>query len=122
MKVGIFWRYHKQIIDSAILLKDGVDDGFFVNGHYSHVSFWETVRQKYSELRMFEYEEIPRGRVLFSKEEEMFFVYMDQLLFSQNFKQLILEKFELSEAKVKFMRDAHYTTDKKQIDQLFDDK
>ncbi|MBF0121094.1 MAG: hypothetical protein HQK79_19865 [Desulfobacterales bacterium] len=55
----------------------------------------------------------------------MFFVYMDRVLFSEEFKQKILEEFSLSrlrEAKIKFEEDEHYTTDKRKIDQLLGDE
>ena len=122
-KVGIFWAYQGKIIAGTTLFTNAVDDGLFVNSPHSHVDFWETVREKYPELQMFEYEEIPRGRILFSKEEDMFFIYMDKVLFNENFKRQILEEFELSqlnETKFKFMIDAHYTTDKKEIELLLD--
>lgn len=119
-KVGVFWGYDGKIIAGITPFKDAVDDGLFVNSSYSHVTFWKSVREKSIDLRIFEYDEIPRGRVLFSKERNVFFIYMDRVLFNENFKRLILKEFELSESKVEFKRDAHYTTDKKKIYQLLD--
>lgn len=117
--VGIFWFYQNQPIIAAVPLTEGADDGLFINGPYDHVDFWDIVQRKYPHLRVYEYHQIPRGRVLFSKQENKFFVYMDKTLFRPRFVQTIHKSFHLPPAQTAFMTDVHYTTDPHDLDKLF---
>ena len=124
-KVGVFWGYQGKIIAGTTQFKNADDDGYFVNSPYSHVEYWKVVRKRCPELNEYEYEDIPRGRVLFSKEDEVFYIYMDKKLCNESYKRQVLMEFAISQynkEKIQFKTDLHYTTDKYQIDLLFSEK
>jgi len=89
------------------------------NGPYDHLPYWQIVQVQHPTLRIFEYEEIPRGRVLFSKREHLFYVYMDKVLFKESIKKTFIKAFHLPRKHTYFQRDLHYTTDPEDLEQLF---
>jgi hypothetical protein len=117
--VGIFWAYQGKLIISAVPVAEGVDDGTFINGPDDHLPFWSTVQRQHPALRRFTYEEIPRGRALFSKPDQTFYVYMDKVLFTKTIRQAILRTFHLPPRGTSFHTDLHYTTDPQDLEQLF---
>jgi hypothetical protein len=74
--VGIFWVDQGQLIMASVPLADGIDDGRFVNGPYDHEPYWATVQRSHVHLWDVEYHQVPRGRVLFNKAEDRFYVYL----------------------------------------------
>lgn len=117
--VGIFWWYQGQLLIAAVPLAHGVDDGLFVNGPYDHLTTWPSIRRPHPPLRHVEYEELPRGRVLFAKDDQRFYVYMDQVLFTRAIQEVILTAFHLPRVQTQFRTDLHYTTDPDELDRLF---
>ena len=117
--VGIFWVYRGKLIISTVPVAKGVDDGTCINGPDDHLPFWSTVQRQYSVLRRFAYEEIPRGRVLFSKPDQTFYVYMDKVLFTEKIIQTLLRTLHLPPRHTSFQTDLHYTTDPEDLEQLF---
>ena len=75
----------------------------------------------FPELRGHEYYSIPRGRVLWNKNDQHAIVYMDSTLFSAENKERIIEFFELKGCVVKWKKDVHYTTKSEDLAALFDD-
>ncbi len=121
-KIGIFWFFKCKSIIASVPLEEGTDDGTFINGIYDHIDFWSIVKIKHPELRFFEYEDVPRGIVLFSKKENIFFIYMDKTLLNQKNKDIIMNEFNLNDSRTRFMTDIHYTTDEQELERLFNDK
>jgi len=117
--VGIFWIDRGQLIMAAVPLAEGVDDGFFVNGMDDHDPYWETVQRTHTHLRDFEYDQVPRGRVLFNKAEQRFYGYLDKVLCKATIKRMIMAHFHLPLAMTIFQTDLHDTTDPDELDQLF---
>ena len=120
MKVGIFWVYQGQLIEAAVPLHAGIDDGDFINGPFDHMAYWETVRRTIPALRTVEYDAVPRGRVLYKKTEGRCVVYMDKVLHREEVKTGIMTYFELPAATL-FATDVHYTTTPADLERLFDD-
>jgi hypothetical protein len=118
--VGIFWKLKDSIVSKTTTLNEAEVSDDFIDSPDSHVEYWEIVRKQKAELFYYEYDEIPRGRVVFSKNNRCFYVYMDKTFFTKIFKQLIIDDFKLHGQQIKFMSDQHYTTDHNDLDQLFD--
>ena len=123
-KIGIFWVYKNTVIGKAANLAEGdqLIPGV-VDSPDTHIYVWESdpeFRLPFSELREFEYQSVPRGRVIFFKNQSVFKIYMDKTLFSEANKKHILEYFDLAESKVIWETDSHYTTDQNEIDNLFE--
>ena len=86
----------------------------------NHLRYWETVRRRWPALRLVEYDEIPRGRVLYKKAEARVQVYMDKVLHRDDIKQCIRHHFALP-VETSFATDIHYTTTPAALARLFDD-
>jgi hypothetical protein len=117
--VGIFWVDQGHLIMASVPIADGVDDGQFVNGPDDHDPYWATVQRTHRHLWDVEYYQVPRGRVLFNKAEDRFYVYLDKVLRKPPIKRLIGECFRLPRKHTIFRTDLHYTTDPDELDRLF---
>jgi hypothetical protein len=90
-----------------------------VNGLYDHEPYWETVQRPHVHLWDVEYDQVRRGRVLFNKAENRYYVYLDQVLCTNPIKRMILEHFHLPRKHTIFRTDLRYTTDPDELDRLF---
>ncbi len=67
-----------------------------------------------------EYQDIPRGRVVWFKKKKTAVVYMDKkLLRSTAMKKKVTAFFKLNPDSVEWESDPHYTTEPDEIDRLF---
>jgi len=64
-KVGIFWVFRGKLYAAAVPVKEGVQSVDAINGQADHVTFCPRPQRLHLELRGLEYEQVPRGRVLF---------------------------------------------------------
>jgi hypothetical protein len=118
-KVGIFWVFHEKLLAATWALQAGEEYGDAINGLADHVNFWPQFQKQNPELKKLDYQEVPRGRVLFSKTSQKFHIFMDKVLHKPKIKRAILKKFELPAAKTKFLTDSHYTTNPEELNRLF---
>ncbi len=108
-KVGIFWYYKKSLVVNCqrVDLVDNIDG--FLDFHTSHYDYWNTVCTEIPELGIYEYEEIPRGRVVMKSEDSLCIVYSSKALINdKDFKSKIIEKFSLPIKNTSFVSDQHY--------------
>ena len=120
-KIGIFWLFGRRLLKAAIPLEHGVAFSGAINSPLSHVDFWPRLQRQHRDLRWSEYEEIPRGRVLFINKKNIFCVYMGIALHTPATKRRLLRAFNLPKDRTRFLTDPHYTTDPKSLDALFDE-
>jgi hypothetical protein len=118
-RVGVFWIYQGTILAASFPLKDGEEYGDAINGGVDHVDFWPKLQAQHPELRGLEYEEVPRGRVVFMKQAKKYHVYRDKTLSGPVSKRAVIQEFALAGAKVLFRTDPHYTTDRQELARLF---
>lgn len=82
-----------------------------IDSPFQHVTEWEQ-RQVYMphfpELNSSEYQEVPRGRVVYSATKQRAIVYMDRSIFNDAYKQKIKTHFDLLNCKVSWKADPHY--------------
>ncbi len=110
-RLGIFWCYRERLYAASVPLNEARHYGDFRNGPFDHYSLWPRLQRRHAHLRSFAYEDIPRGRVLYSVRDDRFLVYADRILMKEHLKTLILAEFELPPAKSFFRCDEHYTAD-----------
>jgi hypothetical protein len=122
--IGIFWVYKETVFGKAINIDKGEE---FVPGIIdspdNHTDYWDTGKehlQLFPELRFSEYFDVPRGRVLFSRNDGQANIYMDKVLFNDKTKQLIKGFFQLNDTQPDWRTDPHYTTISEDIDQLLE--
>jgi hypothetical protein len=78
--VGIFWLFNGQLIYDTCLLSDGEDAGDFIDHPNSHADYWEELQRLGVVPHDIDYEEPPRGRVLFMKLSGRFALYADRCI------------------------------------------
>ena len=110
-KVGVLWWQRGRSLAAAIPLADGDETAHVIDSPVNHVGYWPQFKRRHPHLWTVEYEDVPRGRVLFSKETKMFCVYMDMKLHRPRIKAALRRTFGVSGRKVRFATDPHYTTD-----------
>jgi hypothetical protein len=118
-KVGIFWVFRGKLLAATYALQDGEEYGDAINGLANHVTHWPQFQESHPELRGLEYQEVPRGRVLFMKPRRQFCVYVDKVLHNSKTKRALLQTFELPVSTTRFLTDAHYTTDPEELRTMF---
>ena len=107
--IGIFWIYKNQIFFKTQKLKDIKMVNGFKDSNLSHYQVWDEIKNKHPKFYLFEYEDIPRGRIVYDTIENKFIVYCNKdILKNEVSKKLILKNFDLLNKKVVFKEDEHY--------------
>ena len=115
--IGIFWgiteRGHSLLLcDKVPLIKGELYGDAITWGE--HYNFWEELRsQKLPHTRTqvpawSEYDEWPRGRVIYQTQKEKFIVYADQKLLTETARQAITKAFSLPTPDTYYYSDSHY--------------
>lgn len=112
-EVGIFWVDipGKKIYADKTPLPDADDMGAFKIHTRGHYEVWDSVSRKNPKWRGMEYEDIPRGRVVYSKSPEgpKFIVFANKQANKTLFKNLIASEFNLPAGHYEFdFTDEHY--------------
>lgn len=112
-KVGIFWFFHGRLLSSSVTRAEGEEYGDHINGPDDHVTFWPTLQRRLRDelptIADYEYDQVPRGRVLYRPAEDTFFIYgSEQFVRDATQKQSVVEHFELEGRHVVFKSDEHY--------------
>ena len=117
--VGIFWFFRGEVITDAIPIAQGEEYGKFVNNPLSHHDFWNALRKKERRFSAYEYDQVPRGRVVYDKEEDRYLVYgSERFIQDEARKDLVCSIFHLVPNKTSFKADEHYRPIPGMIDDL----
>lgn len=113
-RIGIFWVYRKAVMGRTVDLAEG-EEGVpgLLDSPDNHADLWENdpkLLAPYPELRDREYFDVPRGRVLWRRDDATAIVYMDRTLFNDDIKVKIANFFDLATSKIEWMSDPHYTS------------
>jgi len=107
--VGIFWIFEKQIFFETEKLKDIKAVNSFKDSDLSHYQMWDKIKNQHPKFYLYEYEDIPRGRIIYNIEKNQFIVYCNEnILKEKSLQKLILEKFQIFNENVIFKEDEHY--------------
>ena len=79
-QIGIFWIHPKtkELISPYGEPKEHGHDPFdmgYVDARVTHPQLWNAVRDYHPDLKHLKYDQVPRGRVFFNKENNKFHVY-----------------------------------------------
>ncbi len=108
-KIGIYWYYNGKLIVYAEDASSVKPVEGFLDVDMSHYEFWDIVKKKDSSKRNFEYEDIPRGRIVMDIKKEKFIVYGSRKLIEDNqFNKAIIGEFSLPKEQTVFKQDFHY--------------
>ncbi|MCW3475931.1 hypothetical protein [Limobrevibacterium gyesilva] len=121
-RVGIFWRIGAtgaapELLVDCVPVAHAESYGDFLT-HGGHYEFWCALsRLSASELRQrnvpdvvlwSEYEEWPRGRVVFHVPSDRFIIYADRKLQGSATIDRIVQRFRLTRDRVDILGDPHY--------------
>ncbi len=107
--VGIFWIYKKQVLADSVPWAEGESYGENVNGLSDHYTHWATFQRQRPELRRYEYEQVPRGRVIYNKLKTTFTVLGSERFIRDEAQcAMVLEAFHLPPSQTRFRADEHY--------------
>ena len=114
-KIGIFWVYKNTVIGKVRKLEDGEESVIgLIDSPDSHIALWEHHQcflEQFSELHGTEYQDVPRGRVIYSTKDKKTIIYLDKALHTEQTKKIISDFFELRTANVSWKADKHYMTE-----------
>lgn len=117
-KVGIFWMVGDRLIAAGCELQDGEPAGDWIDYPGGHADYWERWQEAGRqwliqhdlplEILSSEYDEHPRGRIVFDRRAGHFLLYADRRLQTANRLGQIKRAFGLGNATVKVLSDPHY--------------
>lgn len=124
-KIGVFWWCNDRVIGKTRAQSEGeVGIAHIIDSPDNHVDLWEQqpdLIQLPQALRELDYQEVPRGRVVFDLKAKQSIVYLDKSLLNDAVKAAISEFFQLKPKQTKWRKDPHYTVDPWEIESLWDD-
>ena len=116
--VGIFWRVGDHLLVDRSTLEEAEEYGDCLTHGGGHCEQWEVWQELpaaswygtrlSAALRDSEYEDWPRGRIVFERETAKFILYMDRRLQILQVISALVEAFGLTGAAVVVRSDAHY--------------
>jgi hypothetical protein len=108
-KVGIFWLMGKRLILDASPLSEAELYGDCLTQRNSHIDYWTAQQRLGTVPRDIEYEEPPRGRVVFDTKADRFMVYADRcILAKEPVVSRILKEMNLPRGQTDVQTDGHY--------------
>ena len=87
--VGIFWLVHGKLLLDSTLLSEAAPYGDHRDHPRSHIDVWEQFQRLGKAPRESEYEEFPRGRVIYDSASATFTLFADKCILER--KDLIAQ-------------------------------
>ena len=108
-KIGIFWIHKSKLYSKSIALDRVKSINGFIDSDFAHYKVWDEILSQNKDLYLYEYEEIPRGRIVFDVKQKLFIIYSNyDIINLDEAKRLIMDTFGLDNKAVSFQYDAHY--------------
>lgn len=105
--VGAFYMIGDTLLSNNVKVSDGDEYGGFVN-YSTHWDLWKALCQTYRKLSNYEYDDFPRGRVVFDKTNRKFIIYLDKKLNNPKAIDKICQEYGLGSNYVVNDTDEHY--------------
>ncbi len=107
--IGIFWIYKNKIHTKSIEINAVKSINNFKDSDFSHYTVWNEISLQNKDFYLYEYEDISRGRVVYDIENTQYIVYANNnIIISDEAKELIVDNFNLKTNNVIFKYDEHY--------------
>lgn len=107
--VGIFWLFDGELIIDSTPLSKAEAYGTALTHPTGHIDYWTRLQRTGAVPAEVEYEEPPRGRVVFDQREQSFHLLADKCILSRRDAVTgIMEAMQLPPNKTTEGRDEHY--------------
>jgi hypothetical protein len=107
--VGIFWLLEERLILDTSPLGEAEPYGDCFGHRTSHIDYWTAQQGLGTVSREIEYEEPPRGRVVFNKRTQRFALYADRcILKRKSVVKRIMEALHLPATQTDIGTDGHF--------------
>jgi hypothetical protein len=107
--VGIFWYFDDRLLTDCTPLSQAEAYGDCLTHPRGHLRYWTLLQRNRVVPVDLEYEEPPRGRVLFDRRRDRFLLLADAcILRRRDLVRQIMARMHLPAAKTDIDRDAHY--------------
>jgi len=107
--IGIFWIYKGVIYSFKETLDQVSTVGEFKDSDMSHDAKWPELQNAHKDFYLYEYYDVPRGRIVYNVNEDRFLVYAHgKIIDSLKFREMVITEFELESEKTVFGYDHHY--------------
>jgi hypothetical protein len=108
-RVGIFWFFQGRLIADWAPLGSAEAYGDCLTHACSHIDFWNNLQHLGTVPRDIEYEQPPRGRVVFNTRTERFTLYADRCILARKSRvNQILRAMHLPPSQTDVKMDGHY--------------
>lgn len=112
--IGIFWilAANKNVCAFPEPWLMTAHGRHFQDSEDAHIRRWPSVTAQYKELAFYEYEEIPRGRILYDYTAKKFLAYVcADFVNDAVIRTALREAFGLQKQKIRWATDEHYNFD-----------
>ena len=107
--IGVFWIYKSKIYIKSTQTDNVKPIDGFIDSDFAHYEVWDEISSHNRNFYLYEYEDISRGRIVYDVKNAQYIVYSnDDIIHSEEAKNLIIKAFHLDKDKVLFQYDAHY--------------
>ena len=108
-KIGIFWAVRRTLVLLGIPVSEGKGYGEYFIYEPSHYDKWRELQRDGVAPRECEYEEFPRGRVMFNRSTEPYLLLADRcILGNKQILNQIMQEMSLPKGRTVFASDDHY--------------
>lgn len=107
-RVGIFWLLHDTLLTDCTPLSLAEDYGEFKIHSGNHISVWEKFQQNGTAPSEMEYEEAPRGRVMYTTRTRQFIFLADRCILKRTDLVAKIKKEMHLPKSTKIGEDSHY--------------
>lgn len=91
-QVGIFWLVGERLILDASPLNQAEPYGDCLTHRNSHIDYWTEQQRLGAVPKEMEYEEAPRGRVVFNRKSGRFMLYADRCILDRKAVVTLIKK------------------------------
>jgi len=107
--IGIFWVVGGCEVDGyKETIPDGIKYGDTIQPSRDHYEYWDEFTRDYPMFKRFEYDQIPRGRVVYFPKEEKFRIITSKEVARDRCLINAVRKFYRLIGKVEVITDEHY--------------
>ena len=108
-RVGIFWIFGGEVILDTTPVSEAEPYGEARGHPLGHLEHWTELQRTGAVFREFEYDDLPRGRVVYFPMRREFVLYADPcILQRKNFVRRIMAQMNLPHNRTRISSDEHY--------------